>query len=126
MTPEYASPEQMSRKGTSTATDVYSLGVVLYELLTGTRPFDFKGKSLIEISDALKTQRPVRPSECKLVTERAADVIPRRPWKIQRPFPPLKLTGCKRRTAVSKATWTTSSCRPSGASRSVVTSLWWN
>jgi len=79
MTPEYASPEQLSGKVTSTATDVYSLGVVLYELLTGTRPFDFKGKSLIEISDALKTQRPVRPSDCQVVTERAAAVTPTTP-----------------------------------------------
>ena len=79
MTPEYASPEQLSGKATTTATDVYSLGVVLYELLTGTRPFDFKGKSLIEISDALQTQRPVRPSDCQLVTERAADVTPTTP-----------------------------------------------
>ncbi len=76
MTPEYASPEQLSSKTTTTATDVYSLGVVLYELLTGTRPFDFKGKSLIEISDALRTQRPVRPSDCQLITERAAGAVP--------------------------------------------------
>jgi serine/threonine protein kinase len=75
MTPEYASPEQLSGKATTTATDVYSLGVVLYELLTGTRPFDFKGKSLIEISEALRTQRPVRPSDCQSVTERAAESI---------------------------------------------------
>jgi len=66
MTPEYASPEQLNGKMTTTATDVYSLGVVLYELLTGTRPFDFKGKSLMEISEALRTQRPVRPSDCKV------------------------------------------------------------
>ena len=79
MTPEYASPEQLSGKMTTTATDVYSLGVVLYELLTGTRPFDFKGKSLIEISDALLTQRPVRPSDCHLVTERDAEVITTKP-----------------------------------------------
>lgn len=79
MTPEYASPEQLSGKVTSTATDVYSLGVVLYELLTGARPFDFKGKSLIEISDALKTQRPVRPSDCHLMTERAVAVSPTTP-----------------------------------------------
>ena len=79
MTPEYASPEQIGGKKTTTATDVYSLGVVLYELLTGTRPFDFKGKSLVEISDALKTQRPVRPSECQLITKGAADVTPTAP-----------------------------------------------
>jgi serine/threonine protein kinase/tetratricopeptide (TPR) repeat protein len=79
MTPEYASPEQLSGKATTTATDVYSLGVVLYELLTGTRPFDFKGKSLIEISDQLRTQRPMRPSDCQSVTERAADVISTKP-----------------------------------------------
>ena len=79
MTPEYASPEQLSGKATTTATDVYSLGVVLYELLTGTRPFDFKGKSLIEISDTLRTQRPVRPSDCQSVTGRPADVTPTTP-----------------------------------------------
>ena len=79
MTPEYASPEQLSGKVTTTRTDVYSLGVVLYELLTGTRPFDFKGKSLIEISEALKTQRPLRPSDCQSVTGRAADVSPTTP-----------------------------------------------
>jgi serine/threonine protein kinase/tetratricopeptide (TPR) repeat protein len=76
MTPDYASPEQLTGKMTTTATDVYSLGVVLYELLTGRRPFDFKGKSLIEISDALRTQRPLRPSDCQLVTEGNAHGIP--------------------------------------------------
>ncbi len=39
MTPEYASPEQMTGGAITTATDIYSLGVLLYELLSGTRPY---------------------------------------------------------------------------------------
>jgi serine/threonine protein kinase len=73
MTPEYASPEQLSGKKTTTASDVYSLGVVLYELLTGTRPFKFKGKSPIEISEAILSQEPVRPSYCDVRSTGARD-----------------------------------------------------
>ncbi len=61
-TPEYASPEQLNGLPITTATDVYSLGVVLYELLSGTRPFDSKGKSYQEIANLVLTQEPIRPS----------------------------------------------------------------
>lgn len=48
-TPDYASPEQICGEELSTATDVYSLGVVLFELLTGSRPHRFEGKGIAEI-----------------------------------------------------------------------------
>jgi len=63
LTPEYAAPEQFRGMSASTSVDVYSLGVLLYELLTGTRPFDFSGKSPAEVEQKVCEQEPVRPSE---------------------------------------------------------------
>ena len=62
-TPEYASPEQILGKNVSTATDIYSLGVILYEILTQHRPFDVKGKSFEEIVKSICETEPPRPSE---------------------------------------------------------------
>lgn len=62
MTPEYASPEQVRGEGITTATDVYGLGVVLYELLTGRRPFELSGKSPAEWQRVILEVEPVRPS----------------------------------------------------------------
>ncbi|HMY73032.1 MAG TPA: protein kinase, partial [Blastocatellia bacterium] len=63
MTPEYASPEQVRNELITTASDVYSLGVVLYELLTGQLPYRFKGHSLPELLQLICEDDPERPSE---------------------------------------------------------------
>ena len=62
MTPEYASPEQMRGERVTKATDIYSLGVLLYELVTGNRPYDFDSKSPYEIVQAICEDEPLPPS----------------------------------------------------------------
>jgi WD40 repeat protein/serine/threonine protein kinase len=62
LTPRYASPEQISGNRMTTATDIYSLGVVLYELITGCSPYDLKGKSQTQIAKTIAHEEPVPPS----------------------------------------------------------------
>lgn len=62
MTPEYASPEQIKGETVSTATDIYSLGVILYKMLTGHLPYDLKDKRNGEILKTVVEQEPVKPS----------------------------------------------------------------
>src|SRR5688572_16475 len=62
MTPDYASPEQLRGEPMTTATDVYSLGVILFELLTNQKPYQTKSRSISEVSRAITDQEPTRPS----------------------------------------------------------------
>ncbi|MEM9557165.1 MAG: serine/threonine-protein kinase [Acidobacteriota bacterium] len=63
MTPAYASPEQLRGEALSTATDVYSLGVLLYRLLVGAQPYELEGTSLAELERRICELPPARPSQ---------------------------------------------------------------
>lgn len=62
MTPSYASPEQLKNKSVTTATDIYSLGVILYEILCGHRPFEDKEDDIKQIYNAVIENEPPLPS----------------------------------------------------------------
>ncbi len=73
LTPEYASPEQVEGRPVTTATDVYSLGVVLYELLTGTRPYHF----------SLRTSEELKRVVCELVPPSPSEAVTVRPTRLR-------------------------------------------
>ncbi len=76
MTPDYASPEQMRGTVVTTASDVYQLGILLYELLTGARPHKTKGRNRIEIEKLVLHAEPERPSTA--ISQVSRDVVSRR------------------------------------------------
>jgi WD40 repeat protein/serine/threonine protein kinase len=87
LTPEYASPEQANGDAITTASDVYSLGVVLYEMLTGSRPYRLDNPSPREIARVITEAEPEPPSIAisRVVKEtnlEGAEVVVRSPEKV--------------------------------------------
>ena len=68
LTPEYAAPEQMQGGAITTATDVYALGAVLYELLSGQRAHQFAQRSPAELARVVTEVQPVPPSMAAAAT----------------------------------------------------------
>jgi eukaryotic-like serine/threonine-protein kinase len=91
MTPEYASPEQVRGDAITTATDIYSLGVVLYQVLTDESPYELKTHSSHELAQAICEQEPRKPSSIVLAPEPAVDPAKTQPAGKAREQSPAKL-----------------------------------
>ena len=84
LTPEYAAPEQVRGEPVTTATDVYALGAVLYELLTGRRPYRFARASAAEIERTICETDPDPPrlgAELDAIVLRALQKEPARRYR---------------------------------------------
>ncbi|HVY23904.1 MAG TPA: tetratricopeptide repeat protein, partial [Steroidobacteraceae bacterium] len=80
LTPEYASPEQIRGQPVTTTSDVYALGIVLYELLAGTRPYTVNALNQLELERSICIQDPLKPSQrvsvlARQVLHSASDMI---------------------------------------------------
>ena len=83
LTPDYASPEQIAHQPIGTASDVYSLGVVFYELCTGQRPYRLPRETRGALEEAILGTQPTKPSRMT-ATESAAAHRASRPAVLRR------------------------------------------
>lgn len=74
ITPAYASPEQFRGGAVTTLSDVYALGIILYELLSGERPYELEGRTPAEMERLICEMEPARPSD-RCVDTRCARLL---------------------------------------------------
>ena len=84
MTPAYASPEQVRGEPITTASDIYSLGVVLFELFTGRRPYRMKSNTVHELARVICDEEPDKPSIAITKTDRGMPQQPARMEELSR------------------------------------------
>ncbi|MEO8670754.1 MAG: serine/threonine-protein kinase [Tahibacter sp.] len=84
LTPGYAAPEQILGQPISTATDVYALGVMLYELLTGITPHQRRGKDLDRVARDLDQESVLRPSAALFKADESGNATPLRRQRLAR------------------------------------------
>lgn len=75
LTPQYASPEQVRGEAASTATDIYGLGLLLYQLLTNCFPYPIEGSSSPEIERLIRDTEPVPPSVAAKSNDKHTDIL---------------------------------------------------
>ena len=92
MTPDYASPEQVRGEAITTATDVYSLGVLLYRLLTGQPPYVLAGSGAMERLRSICEVEPEKPSE----VVRGSDAAGRRHRRLRGDLDRIVLTALRK------------------------------
>jgi serine/threonine-protein kinase len=73
LTPAFAAPEQLTNQPVGAFTDLYVLGLLLYELLTGTRPFDLERRTVAEVVDIVLHQPPQPPSSARVRATRSSE-----------------------------------------------------
>jgi serine/threonine protein kinase len=90
LTPEYASPEQVKGEPSTTATDVYALGTILYALLTGRWPYCLKTRDTPEIFQAICEQVPEKPSKSIISYPVERGKLPSSPPSASTPSPSIQ------------------------------------